>query len=33
VVWEKDEPIPKIRVKKLRLRSGKSNRLKEEKAI
>jgi hypothetical protein len=33
VVWEKDEPVPKICVEKLRLSGGKSNRLKEEKAI
>jgi hypothetical protein len=33
VVWEKDEPVPKLRVEKLRLSSGKQNRLKEEKAI
>jgi hypothetical protein len=33
MVREKDEPVPKIRVKKLWLSSGKSNRLKEEKAI
>jgi hypothetical protein len=33
VVWEKDEPVPKIRVEKLWLSGGKSNRLKEENAI
>jgi hypothetical protein len=33
VVWEKDEPVLKLRVEKLRLSGGKCNRLKEEKAI
>ena len=32
-VREKDEPVPKLPVEKLWLSSGKSNRLKEEKAI
>jgi hypothetical protein len=33
MVWEKDEPVPKLRVEKLRLSGEKWNRLKEEKAI
>jgi hypothetical protein len=33
MVWEKVEPVPKLRVEKLRLSGGKLNRLKEEKAI
>jgi hypothetical protein len=33
MVWEKDEPVLKICVEKLRLSSGKLNRLKEENAI
>jgi hypothetical protein len=33
VVWEKDEPVPKLPVEKLRISGGKRNRLKEEKTI
>jgi hypothetical protein len=33
VVLEKDEPVPKLPVEKLRLSSGKWNRLKGEKVV
>jgi hypothetical protein len=33
VVWEKDEPVPKLRLEKLRLSGEKWNRLKDEKTI
>jgi hypothetical protein len=32
-VWEKDEPVLKLCMEKLRLSSGKWNRLKGEKAV
>jgi hypothetical protein len=33
MVWEKVEPVPKLRVEKLHLSGGKGNRFKEKKAI
>jgi hypothetical protein len=32
-VWEKDEPVPKLCMEKLRLSGGKCNRLKGEKVV